>query len=212
MNYERLADIVREEIQTDYVPNACILAARLTTVALRRFGIMAEPMAVELEAFSPAYVEMLHHAHDLRRELTHDEVGEFAARGAWRVSVVTQEEAPEGVVDNRDGGYRGHVIILAEDRHWLIDPTLPQVARPGKGLAIEPPYAWEIDYEKVCADGGLVLAHANGTHIIYTFQPDRRDFRRAPDWRLPGFRAEMFDDALHRVINRVWEVEVAANH
>lgn len=202
MNYERVADIVREEIRADYVPNACILAARVATLALREFGVQAEAVAAELDAFSPAYVRMVEYGRSLGRELTEEEVGRFAAEGAWRMSV-TAEPARPGVLDHRSpNGYQGHVVVIAEDRRWLLDPTLDQVNRPQKGLVVEPPFAYRImpdDWE------GLVVRNEAGVVVAYRLTPGRRDFTKAPDWRSrrePTRRAT-FERVLGRIAQRI---------
>jgi hypothetical protein len=204
MNYGRVSDIVREEIRSDYVPNACILAARVATLALREFGVQAEAVAVELDAFSPAYMRMVEYGRSLGRELTQEEVGRFAAEGAWRMSV-TAEPARPGVLDHRSpNGYQGHVVVIAEDRRWLLDPTLAQINRPQKGLVVEPPFVHRImpdDWN----DGHLGVRTGTGVVVAYRLTPGRRDFTKAPDWRSrrePARRAT-FERVLGRIVQRI---------
>jgi hypothetical protein len=204
MNYEQVAEIVREEISDDYVPNACILAARVTTLALREFGVQTEAMAAMLDAFSPAYMRMRDYAEQLGRELTDEEVGRFAAQGAWHVEV-NSEPARPGVLDRRDAsGYHGHVVALADDRRWLLDPTLGQVNRPHKGLVVEPPFAYRLapdDWE----DRMIVVEAQGGAVVTYRLIAGRKDFSKAPDWRAPGPRKPVMERVLGRVIERIAE-------
>lgn len=188
MDYGKVADIAREQLaEVGYPVNSCILAARLVTIALGRLGVQAEAMACTLDVFSPAYIELMQLVKARGGDTpTAEEFAEYHARGAWRLSVINGP-APEGVEDNRRGGYNGHVVILAERRNVMLDPTLPQVNRSHKGIEIEPPYAWEIDWREV-SQSGLVMASSTGAHMIYRFEPKRRDFVLAQDWRADDFR------------------------
>lgn len=199
INYEKVADIVREEIRAGYVPNACILAARMTTLALREFGVEAEAMACTLDVLSPAYVRLVDYAQQLGHELTAEEMAPFVADGAWRVELNFGPVTP-GMVNRRGSGYNGHVVALAEERTWLLDPTLEQVNRPKKGLIVEPPYAYPISSE----EREITMRATNGTLLRYVLIPGRKDFARAPDWipREPRRKA-LFDRTLGRIIDRV---------
>lgn len=208
IDYERVAEVVREAIFAHYIPNSCIAAARVTTRALRHFGIHSEAMACELEAYSPAWIAMAEHAAEVGRQLTAEEVKPFQKAGAWRVQLKFGK-AEDGVVDNRRphmvAGYHGHVVTLVEGRTRIVDPTLAQVDRPEKHLVVTPPFTCEIDYEQ--ARTGRHVEVRNGSALLYKLLPGRRDFVKAPDWRTPGAeRTRTMGIVLARVITQLQEV------
>jgi hypothetical protein len=200
VDYAVLADVVREEIlRAGYIDNSCILAARMAGIVLRQLGVSGvEAMACEVDVFSPSYVAMRKVAWELDRELTEAEADEFVAAGAWRVMLSFSEPA-EGFVNNRAGrrGYNGHVVTLI-DRAQMIDPTLPQVNRPERQLLVEPPFAWAIDYDAARTRGHVMTA-ANGTICVHRLVPGRKDFTRAPDWRL----VPTADETIGRIMDRL---------
>lgn len=211
MNFALLSDIVREEMRFEYVPNACIAAARITTLTLRRFGVPCQAVACELDAFSPAYVRMVNDTRRSGRDPSDADVARYAAEGAWRVSA-TSDPAHPGMLDRRDEhGYHAHVVTLAEDHHWLVDPTLGQVDRPDKDLVVERPYAFELTPED-WSERLLGIAMDNGTMLAYRFLPGRRDFVKAPDWRAAGARLAAMTRVIDRVTQRIEEAELARDH
>lgn len=206
MNYELLSDIVREELAPGYRPNACIVAARVTGLVLARLGIDSQAIACELDAFSPAYVQMMHASMALDRQPDAAEIADWAERGAWRVSASFSPPHP-GMVNHRtENGYFGHVVTLADERRWLIDPTIAQVDRPQKGLVVKPPYAFALAPEDY-AGRFLAVETAAGTVLAYRLLPGRRDFTRTPDWRAPGPRKAAMRCVIDRVTRRIEQAE-----
>lgn len=200
--YRTIASVVAEEIEAAGIRrSSCILAARLTGIALRALGFASvEAMACELNAYSPAYVAMLVAVDGLGRPLAEDELDAFIAAGAWRV-MLEFGPAPEGVLDRRHAerpGYEGHVVTLV-GRAVLIDPTLAQANRPAKELLLDPALtAVEIDYDAARTEGAYHKSE-NGTMLRRTLIPGRKDFTRAPDWRLRAEIAPVLGEVFARL-------------
>lgn len=190
LDIEEVPVVVEQVMREDgFQPNACIAAARITTIALTRLGVPgARAVACQFDAVTPATLEMLESASARGigpHEFSDTEKDEWSRRGAVWVSLV--DESP-------GRGYSGHVVTLLGD-DWLIDPTLTQASRPERGMPLGP---IAIRLEGDPSDAVSVQLRSGAT-ILYQLDPARTDFRAAPDWR----EVPRMSGTINRVVQRL---------
>lgn len=154
-------DFVRPLVLERFDVHSCVATVRVAIDALAYFGVRAVPAPVEVMIFNDEAVEMLRH-----QGASLEDVG----AAAWNHSV----DDPEGPwtmglgfkADPSEGG--GHMGFWVPGLHAFADPSLDQVSRPRKGLALGPMYTRNLH-----PDGGR--------------EPGRNQ-KTFPDVLLPGMR------------------------
>lgn len=116
----------------------CVLATRVGIMALRHFGIQAQPLPVRLVIHNAVVVALLERV----REPSADDWAAAKAAGGWTVDV-GHPEAP-------GDGWTGHLVVHVPTHQLLMDLDLGQYARPTKQI-------------KVCS--GQVFSWPHGTEI-----------------------------------------------
>lgn len=144
----------------------CIVSTRVAVEVLKRFGVEATPVPVEIGAANRAHI--LRSARLAAGKITEDA---YHASGARIVVIDTNPETT--------GGWPGHLVARVGDR--MLDLNVGQIGRPGievpPALVLEvSPGFWDSDTEVKyqLPDGGL-LAYKRLTKFV--------SFEDAPDWK-----------------------------
>jgi hypothetical protein len=166
-------DFWLREVVPVTVPNACILASRILTVALNKYGVAAN--ATQLDAVC---------WNDEGYRLRNDVVASRESKTAWSVGVmskpsdqwITNEIASGRNPFERD--FFGHLVV--ETEHHFIDFTAGQFDRPQHGIVTGSPLIVPNSHLVETKDGWKVPI-IKGVYTIrdakYPASP-----RNAPDW------------------------------
>jgi hypothetical protein len=163
-----IAAAVRAAVLGEFRRDSCIASARVAIGVCRYWGIPARPLAVRVAAYTRI-------AWD-QRDVLDGLPAELWPEGAWAVGIAGGR--------HRQGRWNGHLVALAEvpPGTWLLDPSLDQLARPGRGLAVAAaafalPQGW---------DGDPAFEHAweapDGGPVIIYGPLDDDGWRDSPNW------------------------------
>ena len=175
--------VVRPAIRDLYGPHSCIGTVRAGLDVLRRLGVAARPVAVEVSIFNAAFVAR---ARELDRFPLDREEGErwFEEVGAHSIAITGMNEPPER-------RWAGHLCLLLEDQ-LLVDPSLDQVARPQYGIV--PPDLMTLDAGLAFQQGReRIGGHHAGTDFIYRCHPADRGYERGQWFNRPVTRRVVRD-------------------
>lgn len=162
-----LAPFIRPDVH-----GRCVAATRAGLDVLNRFGIDAEPLAVDVRAFNPAAVQWILDGSPGGPE-------EFTRRGCYMLTSDVPDGAPV-LPPTRPNGGRGwgrHLVLRVPSRGLVLDLDMRQLARPEFGVDV--PDAAAFTWGDAA---GLVLDTPGGARIVYTPRDDRA-YLDAPDWR-----------------------------
>lgn len=120
-----VADFWTKEIQPKVVPQACVLASRITTYALSRFGIKWEVHHSDALAVNDEWYN-LYFEQGVPQELL--------PPTAWSVGAVTMKNVvgTHRHITFGDKGFSGHLVVTT-DEHF-IDLSSGQFDRPNNGI------------------------------------------------------------------------------
>lgn len=138
--------------------NACILAARVTSLVLDYYNITNRVIACETFVFNQAAIKQL--------ELN-TPTGEWPPE-AWSIGVTS---------DSPGGEYGGHLIVKTDE--LLIDLSARQFHRPGR-ISINGPRVWD---EVFVTDDGRYMVNEDDVWVMYVPATHLAPYRNTPDWR-----------------------------
>lgn len=167
-----LADAWVDLVKPHVIPNACILAARLTVETARYFGVTVMPVAVHLNVANDDAFDLL------ATETPMEEWPETAWTLGWSDASV---EAT---------GWNGHLVVVVGDPgdEYVVDLSAYQFDRPHKHITTGAPLVAGPGQvgEITSAPNGLVhmlhIALPEG-HYLFSPAPENTGYKTAPDWR-----------------------------
>lgn len=151
-----------EEWNSEGIHRACILGTRALIETLAYFGVTGKPLSVDLLAANAPAINGMREG-----------VPQSAWPDNWWTIGVDGTDGKRG----EPGGYDGHLVVIADG--WLVDPTARQFDRPDKGIMIPAPLVGEYHPEH------KAVAYEADEGSVIVYRPSkRRDWHRAPAWRL----------------------------
>lgn len=170
---EVFAEVARPMILQFFPPNSCIAAARTTLECLKRFSVdaYAEPVrfVVKIEELNLAFTTGL--SEDERRRAISDADSWFDAA-------------------TRESGWNGHLIVLAVNRRYLVDPTFDQafyqLTQAGKLIEPLEPLVLVLPLDEPATDRfgitfGARFSNGLNATVMYDSIADK-SFLEAPAW------------------------------
>jgi hypothetical protein len=116
-------------LRSGAIKQSCIASAKITTEVLRSLGIAARPMCASVMAATKPFMDRLERGEKPVPENTEPWWEEDRS---YSIGVMYDPEP-------NPGSFTGHMIVLAGAGHrWLVDPSIDQISRPQRDLAIEP--------------------------------------------------------------------------
>ena len=146
----------------DLIPNACIMATALALETFTYYGVRADPAPVSVIVYNAQLVSQLEAGQDVDYEA-----------GAWSVGV-DPTATPSG-----PRRWPGHLVAVTEVPTLLLDLTLGQMSRPGKGIVLAP---WAVEATGIWGGVDLSYLTDGGCHVHYRHRPETADWTHAPDW------------------------------
>lgn len=146
------------DVQPTLRANACILAARTTSLVLDYYDITNKVLACEAFVFNDAALAELERGNNDPKDWP---------EGAWSIGVGRHSPG---------GGYAGHVVVLTES-HALVDLTAGQFHRKGR-IAIDGPRVWRDWWAH-----GDVMFMREGNVLLSMRASGSPVYRKAIDWR-----------------------------
>jgi hypothetical protein len=156
-----------------YRPDSCVAAARVLVDVFDRLHARARPPSVVVDVFSPSMVARAEAEGGRLPADTEEYQRWIEESGCWWLTL-------GGGGDPEPGKWPGHVGVVAWES-VLIDLTLPQAARPQRGIALAPA-AIQVGAEFLDGSEGRVVT-MNGSELHYQARPENRSFMQSPDWR-----------------------------
>lgn len=153
----------------------CVAATRIGIAVLRRFGIVGEPLAVDVRAFNPAAVQWIEDGQP-------GGTPEFARRGCY---YLTTRDEPGAVVRpptrvNVGRTWFGHLVVHVPALRVIVDFDARQLARPEFNLHTLD--AWTLPWS--AAHGGAEARGEDGALVCYLPRVDDGAWRDAHDWQI----------------------------
>jgi hypothetical protein len=174
--YDKVAafmDAAGRHLPRHYRPDCCIAATAIACDVLGGLHMRIAPLVVQVDILNPPLAALGRCAED------QDEYERLVREsGAWWITLGWRE-ATGGT------GWPGHLVALACGG-CVLDPTLPQASRPGKGIML-PPLAFAVSADFIAGREPRVL-EVNGCLLRYEAFPDDRSFTRSKDWQDPRRR------------------------
>jgi hypothetical protein len=188
----RLADAIPELLaERGFRKDTCILATRLTCLALQSERIRCRPFPVKITASNAAYIRFVRERERLPLQTDPPEI----VGNAWSVFVGPGNELfPK---PNGRRGWSGNLVALIGEK-YIVDGTIGQAARPDREIHL-PEGAWfpAPDYF-LRGEHGIVTELDGGGVLTYHPLEDRA-FRAAPDWT----RVRPSDPLVAQLLERV---------
>lgn len=168
-------------------PDSCIASTAIGIKVLKRFGVEAWPVPVDLHIYNNTFIDMINHFDELGREPTKQEQKEWLMKGAWTIQIDRNDRDPDNHV--------GHLVI-GIDGH-LLDLSLDQASRPHKQIHLEP-MAIPATARNFYAHEGDRFTYEvlPGCVVKYMYHPENQVPFTSPDWT----RA---DERYHHVVERI---------
>jgi hypothetical protein len=166
-------DAACQHIPKWFQPNCCLGATRLAIEVLgKRFRMRVKPMVCAAWVMNPQ-AAILYQVSGAVPESGTPEERQWLDAGAALVVVGAGDAPPQ------TNGWDNHLIALVEDR-IILDVTLGQAARPGRGINAHP--LLTTAGENCLAEGGDGFELMGGGLVAYRFKPDDVSYRHAKDW------------------------------
>lgn len=143
-----------------FKPDCCINAARVGVEVLRRFGVKARPVSVELLLINRFGLQLM------EAQVPVDQ---------WPAHAHSIGITPGADFAHREDGWPGHLMIEGDD--WTIDLSARQFARPGK-LIVDGP--WMLP--PIPRGERLVLVDDYRQALVVSRWAGNNGWRRAPGW------------------------------
>jgi hypothetical protein len=143
----------------------CILASKAAIEFLGRAGVSAEPTVAEVSARNGELYEALL-------------AGRQPGADAYEIAIRSN-----GIMH----GFNGHLVAIAQQR-YLVDLSIDQLNRPGKGVVVVPFWAELPSSERDAILAGheefglLFQVDKTTTWLSYRMHPDRKDYAELPIW------------------------------
>jgi hypothetical protein len=153
--------------QTAWSRDSCIAGTRIGVLALAEFGIRAHPIGVSIIVLNAAY-------RALTAQLGHvPEPHEYADTNAHSLGLGVTWNEPEGA----DMGH----FALAIGARLMVDLTIDQATRLGKGLVFDEPIVANMPpgWKK---GGERLWTHRDEYSIGIQAEPANKNFVRSRDW------------------------------
>ena len=172
-----LVEVGRPTILEIADENSCIFSTRLAVDYLQSKGILAEPMAVSLVAYSPEFVRRADELGSMPdQQLTQQWFEESPA--VWSVGVGVPEKA-----SSTSAGWEGHLVAIVEGR-YLLDLSADQVSRPEKQMLVKPFFCeLALQQESFLSGGTLSVFSKQHALLLYHARLNDRSYAQAADWR-----------------------------
>lgn len=171
-------DILRElsrywnrHIATQVRVNSCVLAARLSTLALSHFGVDSSVHHVDAVAMNTLWYKMYLEQGVPPSKLPPE---------AWAVGAVTGENATATHKVDLTGGFMGHVIVTTRD--YLIDITANQFDRPEKAIITGAPLIVPQEHIKQ-TEHGFDIPVFQGVYILRPAERTLKSYKVSVDWQ-----------------------------
>ena len=169
-------------IRAQFGANACIVGTRVAVEVLRHYELRAEPMAVQVQVYNPAYVESVERGKSL------DAIADDPECWSAQLGFTGQPQA--------DGELDMHVVALVEGR-MLLDLTLDQCSAPEHNVVLTPGVFNELSPD--FASGGTMIYPVNGCNVVYTAHPKEKGYLTAPYWTERVHREPFVRATLRRI-------------
>ena len=155
----KLATECRALIKERYRVTSCVESAFLFERTAHHLGLTATRVVCQATAMTPLFAQAVAEGLDVKPLLSEP--------GYWAVSVGELQFPGDfvGRMEVAKNRFVGHVVCLAAGH--LIDPSVDQMSRPGRGLTLDEPL--------VCEYGeGLIVVgcHPKGALVRYVLHPD----------------------------------------
>jgi hypothetical protein len=175
---DELVALWNSEVRPHVVPNACVLAARITSEVLGYFDIKHDVISMAAMAMND---KMLAHENEGRSHLNWDE-------DAYSVGVGFGESAVWTRNDSRDGrGFDGHVVVVT--KNFYIDLTAYQFDRPQFGIetsgSLVAPlsdFVFPYTLSPNSINSWYYLALTKGHMVVLNNQNNQ--YKNSPDWKI----------------------------
>jgi hypothetical protein len=184
---QSLLGIARPVILRHYRADSCIASSRIAIDVLSHFGILAEPLTVNLTVYNPAFAARIE-AGDREPE-TQDELNEWIRKyGAWNVGVGMGG-------DPRLLTWGGHLVVIAEKR-CILDLSADQANRPQRNINLVPLGG---DVPPEFFDGEPLFFQINGCVLKYLVSPDNNGYTSSPDWLQASRREPLVQEIIKKM-------------
>ena len=160
--------------------NNCIVTAAVMQKVLQFYQVNAAPLVVRAAAYNAEFWSLVERLGWPRDDIT---LNEWIDLGAYSVGLGYAER---GQVNGSVNGssWAGHLVLTAAipDRWgiWLLDVSLDQATRPGKGIELVP-LVGVVNPDPIRA-GEIMATKMNDAILVYNFFPDERSYEGLEDW------------------------------
>lgn len=165
------AYMVRSILLNESARESCMVSAHAVAELYRRFGITSIPVVVQVTALNKA-------AHEAAQRGEAIGLNSAASSDAF----VTQiKHDPE---QHSEDALQGHVALLVANR-YMVDPSIDQLARPARGIIIEPlimPFDEEVGFEDFLGGAKASVELPNGGALVYEPHPEDLAYLDFCDW------------------------------
>ncbi len=160
---DKVAQAARAAVLESFRPDSCIATTRVTIDVLAYFGYTGQPLAVKAAVFNQQAWRLVHAGVPV---------------GEWPPEAHSIGIGGEG--RHRPGRWDGHLVSVTATH--MIDGSLDQMSRPGRGIILSGPGVFEIPAGRSAASPGtLTFGRGDGTVIMYEPIPDDL-WRRSVNW------------------------------
>jgi hypothetical protein len=182
----------RQEMLRVFRSDSCIAATKIAIDVLAHYHILAEPLAVKVMIFNPAFVQRIENGADIpiSGEITKQWSEED---GSWCLGLGYGESAPNK--------WPGHLVAIVRDHGWLIDLSLDQAARPKRDINVGPA-AFDVASEFLRGEAPHIQT-INGSVLKYMAFPTDTSYDVSPNWNNP--RPDELEIS-EKIIERIKEV------
>jgi len=188
-----LAKIARPKILEKFRADSCIVSTAIGIDVLTKFGILAEPLPVQVMIFNKPFIDRIGQTGVLP---TGDELKSWTKEdGSYSIGIGVDGHSKHGKWD-------GHLVIVAEKR-YLVDLSIDQANRPDYGMVFEP----------IVVEVNDSFFHGKHSHIFriassidandcvfrYVAVPSNQGYHLSPDWTIYNRRKSIVDTLSLRI-------------